>query len=463
MLLPAEVFRNYDIRGLADTQITPEVSERIGKAFGTFALSNFGKKIVIGSDNRSSSEKIKESFIEGAVSVGCDVVDIGLSLTPIIQFLTFDTRFDCGVMVTASHDPIDYNGFRLIGKEAFPIYGDDLQRILKLCEENIFQSATGCVVTSNLTHYYTDYILKNFSFKKKHNVVVSCGYGTSSIIVSDLFTKAKVNLTTTDCKLDSAFPKGIPDPENSKFMEFLRQEVVKNKADVGFAFDPDSDRFGVVDEKGNYYHNDKLLVLFAKYLLKRYPSAYVVYDVKCSMLVEKYILEFGGKPVMIRTGHPYFINAVKNGKAMFGAEYSGHSYFGDSYFGFDDGIYAAFRVLQILDSENKTLSKLMSEFAGTYSISEVKVACEEGDKTNIISEIRKTLEANIKFKRIVEVDGLRVYMDDESWFLIRQSNTTPHIVFRAEAYKKERLEEVLTYVRDTLPMFKDIKVDIYFS
>ncbi len=457
------IFRNYDIRGLAPEEITLLVAEHLGKAFGTFAQTRFGKSVVIGHDNRKTSEEIKNKFVFGLISTGCNVIDIGLSLTPIIQFLTFERKYDAGVMVTASHNPKEYNGFRFIGKKATQIFGSDLVSIRELIQLESYKVGMGDVSYDNLLDLYTDYLLQSFRLVGKHKILVDCGNGTTSVLVKKLFSDLNQNVEGLFCNLDSEYPHGVPDPEEGLFMRALSERVVKGNFECGFAYDTDGDRFGVVDDLGNIYSNDKLLLLFVTQILKENKGATVLYDVKSSSLVDKVVRSLGGKPIMIRTGHPYFNQGIRDG-ALVGAEFSGHTFFGDRYLGFDDGVYASLRILEILDKSGKKLSELMSVFPKTYHTLEIKVRCQEEEKFQIVQMVEDSIKTGTFVKDYSSVDGIRCYIQEDSWFLIRASNTGAYISIRFESASKNDLESLIGYVRSLHPILSTIKEpDIIYS
>jgi len=449
------IFRDYDIRGIVPLDLDSDIALHLGKAFGTFVKDKYGERVVVGHDNRKSSQDIKDKFVYGLMSTGCKVSDIGLSLTPIIHFLTFNKRFDSGVMVTASHNEEKFNGFRMCGRRAEPIFGDMILEIKQIVESESYLKGNGSIDYEDLIPEYESYYQKNFSFKSGLKVLVDCGNGTSSIIVGEIFEKLGINVSLLYCNLDGDYPHGIPDPENNLFMAELSEKVVEGGFDIGFAFDTDADRFGVVDDKGNIYENDKLLLLFAKHILKGNPGKKVLCDVKSTSLLEKFIKDFGGEHVMIRTGHPYFIKGLKEG-AILGAEYSGHMYFGDKYFGFDDGLYSSVRLLEILSQAGMSLSKLMDEFPKTYHTGEIKYPCEEGEKDRLVQKVGESLK-NLGLKIMVsEIDGVRVSLDRMGWFLVRASNTGSYISIRFESDTKEVFNKIADFLVSVLPNLPEI-------
>lgn len=456
------IFKNYDIRGVVPDDLSFIDAELIGKAFGTYIKAKYGKRIVIGHDNRNTSPELKDKFVFGLMSVGCDVTDTGLSLTPTIQFLTYDKRFDAGVVVTASHNPSKYNGFRFCGRKAEPIFGDQIQEIKEIALAGGFINEHGTVTYNDLNPQYIEHLSTLFQFKRPLRVLIDCGNGTSSAFASTLYAKLGINYQAMFCNLDGDYPHGVPDPENNIFMKTLSEKVVEGGFDVGFAFDTDSDRFGVVDEKGNIYSNDKMLLFLAEDALKSQKGK-VLFDVKSTEVLAKRISELGGEPVMIRTGHPYFLKGLKEG-AILGAEYSGHLFYGEGYFGYDDGIFASLKVLEVLSGLSCSLSEFMSQYPKTYHTDEIKVPVNEESKQMKLEAVKTLVSSSPKVVKKIEVDGVRAYLNDTDWVVIRSSNTTPIFSVRMEAQTKEGLQNLAEFSMGLLPELKpEMLVPIHFS
>lgn len=456
--LPKSIFRAYDIRGIYKKELNDNVAESIGKAYGTYLirkLKNVSKiSVVVGNDSRKSSPILKKAFIKGVISTGCDVTDIGKSLTPIIHFLTCVSEFDGGVEVTASHNPRQYNGFRLDFAKAKSFLTEDISNLYTLIKNEDFifvaPSDYGKITRKDLFEHYLNFLKKQFSFKKDLKVIIDCGYGTTSYFVEKIFSELGANVQTVFCRPNNDFPLGVPNPEKKEFMKILQGAVLTNKADIGFAFDEDSDRFGVVDEKGTLYNNDMAILFFAKYLLTKNVGGKVLFDVKSSELISDLVTKWGGEPKMLKTGHTYFSEEMQIG-AILGGEFSGHMYFGDRYFGYDDGIYAACRMIELLSALDITLSEIMEGFPKRVSSSEIKVLCSENEKFEIVKSVTsKIVGKATEFKDIVTIDGVRVKVSKTGWFLIRASNTSPYLSIRAEGETEEELKLILQGVSDLL-------------
>ncbi|HSX39893.1 MAG TPA: phosphomannomutase/phosphoglucomutase [Candidatus Saccharimonadales bacterium] len=466
MILPKSIFRSYDIRGVYPLDFNEVYAAQIGRALGTFLQNKNLKNIVLGRDDRASSPAISERFIEGLLSTGCNVTDIGITLTPIIHFLTHSNKYDAGVIVTASHNPKEFNGIRIDYAKGVPFFGDDIQALYELTQNQQYKTGHGSLTKKDESSVYINFLKKMFPLKRSLKVLVDCGSGSTSIIAPRIFNELNQQVIPVYCNYDSNFPHGVPDPENKLFMGDLSKKVLEQHADIGFVFDTDGDRFGVVDEKGTIYDNDKLLLLFAENILKKQRGT-VLCDIKSSSLVIELIKTFGGFPKMIRTGHPFFMEEMKKG-ALVGAEYSGHTYFADKYFGFDDGVYAACRVLEILNESSESLSSLMKHFPKRYHTGEIKIACPDDKKFTVVEKIKKIAEKATDILSFSEIDGIRMQSTPTGWFLIRASNTSPYLSIRIEGGTEKELKFLQNQVVELLKAFKlsgaDLKKEeIYFS
>lgn len=461
MDVPSNIFRNYDIRGTYPDQINAQNSKLIGKVLGTHIWKKGFDKVVVARDDRESSPEISKALIEGIVSTGCNVTDIGISITPVIHFLTCTQNYDLGVIVTASHNPKQFNGFRIDYRHAKSMYGDLILMLRFMIERQEFITGQGSVENKDLSPYYVDYLSDKFDFKSSLRVVIDCGSGAASAVAPKIFQNIGCSVITVNCDYDSNFPQGVPDPENNLFMEEIKEQVLKHKADVGFGYDTDGDRFGVVDEKGNIYNTDMILLLFAESVLDKHPGRIVCYDVKCSSMLDDLIREMGGVPKIMRTGHPYFAEEVQS-RAVLGAEFSGHVYFSDDYFGYDDGVYASCRVLEIIQKSGKSLSELMSKYPKKASTHEIKVNCPDSEKFKVVNIIKIYLMNNVPYKKLIDIDGIRANITDTGWFLIRASNTSPYLSIRVEGRDEVEKEEIMEIVRNALKSVSIVELDINF-
>lgn len=455
-------FREYDIRGIYPSQIDEEGAFFIGAAISTFLKkNNLGSKIIVGHDNRLSSKSLYKKLISGLVHSGADVSGIDLSLTPIIHYLTCTNDFDFGILVTASHNPSEYNGFRLDYKGAVPFYGDQIQDLYSIIEKKEFLVEKGSFNTVSLNSEYFEYLYENFEFKDKYKIALNLRNGTISSFIDNIFLNSKFEVYKKFDNSDGSYPNGIADPELPETKKEISEFVLESNADIGFSFDVDCDRFNVVDERGFVYETDKLMLLFAKYL-SDFKFENVYFDVKSSIICEQEIRKLGKKPKRIRTGHPFFVrNVQKDG--FLGAEYSGHVYFGNPYFGYDDGIFAAFMVLNILQSEKRPLSELMSYFSKTYHTHEMRVKTKDGEEKNIVSTFLSISKSIPNVYRIDQTEGVRVYLDPSSCFLVRASNTSPCISTKFEALTKNRVYEMIEIFKNIMTNHSNLDLSPFNS
>lgn len=457
------IFRAYDIRGLVK-YFPHETAEKIGKAFGTYIIRRLKKegikrsnpKIVVGRDNRFSSDELKAFFIEGLLSSGCQVTDIGLTITPLMHFSVIKKNFDGGVIVTASHNDKRYNGFRFDYKNGLPIYNEAIQKIREIAENGDFIRGIGDVDYADFFDDYLEDIKKRITIKKPLRVVIDCGNGATARFSPILFESVGFKVSKLFCNLDGSFPYHDPDPEESLNLTFLSKVVVETNADVGVSFDTDGDRFGVLDETGRKYENDQILVLLAKDILKRNPGAKVIFDIKSSMILPAQIKKYGGRPILFRTGHPYYrVEMEKDPQILLGGEVSSHTFIKDNYYGFDDGLFAALRTLQIISHEGKPLSKLFSDLPKTFHTEELKLPCPDDKKFALVEKIKTYFS---KYYKTVEIDGVRIIFSKDSWGLIRASNTEPAISVRFEAKKQADIEKSIKLVLKRLKKYPDVDI-----
>ena len=436
------MFREYDIRGVADEDIPNETAELIGKAIGTLIHNNNGESIVVGRDNRISGPRILENFVKGIISTGINVTLIGEVPTPLLYYAVQKLDSDGGVNVTASHNPPEFNGFKvLVGKKA--IYGEAIQNIYKLTESKEFAKGEGKVNEVCLDEQYLEEIASIVSPEKKLKIIIDSGNGMASELAPLLLEKIGVTPECLFCKKDSSFPNHPPDPvheENVKELIFL---VKEKNFDLGIAFDGDVDRIGVVDEKGTLLFGDQLLGIFAEDCLKRNPNGKIIFEVKCSQALDEWIREKGGQPIMWKTGHSLIKAKMKEENAVLAGEMSGHMFFTEKWYGFDDALLAAVKIIEIVSKSKKTLSELVEEMPKYVSSPEYRVDCPDSKKEEVVNTIT---EKFIKiYPKSITLDGIRIIMA-EGWALVRKSNTQPKIILRFEAKTQEKLEEIKSMV-----------------
>ena len=446
-----EIFREYDIRGIADRDLTDEVVKLIGKAYGT--LIGNESTVAVGCDVRLSSPRIKKALINGILSTGVNVIDIGTVPTPVLYFSVYRLSTDGGIMITGSHNPIEYNGFKML-KGTKTIYGEEIQKLKAIIEKGVFSEGKAEVKESEMISRYIDTIMKGASINKTLKVVIDPGNGTAGPIVSSLFDSFGIEYKCINCEPDGHFPAHLPDPTVPRYMEELKRTVIEEKADVGIGFDGDSDRIGVIDNKGEMVYGDKLLGVYAKEVLGNKPGSTIIFDVKCSRGLKEAVEKFGGKPLMWKTGHSLIKAKMQEVSSPLAGEMSGHMFFADEYFGYDDAIYAAMRLLRIISNSNKTFSEIQSEIPYYFSTPEIRVECPDEKKFQLVKELSDYFSKNYD---TITIDGVRIEFEN-GWGLIRASNTQPVLVLRFEAKTEEELGKIREIIYSKLKEYDFVKL-----
>jgi len=440
MTVPSNIFREYDIRGVADTELSSDTVTKIGRAFGTYLYNEGVGSIALGGDVRFSTERIKRDITEGLTSTGIDVTDIGTVTTPLLYWALYHLDLNGGVMVTGSHNPKDMNGLKLAcGKST--IYGEQIQEILKIIKKGEFHKAErpGSCTKKDISEEYLSMLSSKIKLgPKKLKVTVDSGNGTAGVYIEQFLTDIGCEVYPLFCEPDGNFPNHHPDPLKRENLVSLIEEVKKRKADVGIAFDGDADRIGVVDEKGDVVWGDTLMALYWREILPENPGAVAIIEVKCSQALEDEILRLGGKPYYYKAGHSLIKAKMKELKALFSGELSGHMFFADEYYGFDDAFYAAGRLLRILSNSDRTLSDMLSDMPVYYSTAEIRVDCPDDRKFEVIEKIK---EDALRDHEAITIDGVRIKYPD-GWGLVRASNTQPVLVTRCEGKTKESLDAI---------------------
>ncbi len=447
-----EIFRTYDIRGIADTNLTDEVIEKIAISYATFLPEN-AKIVGIGMDVRLSSERIKNSFVKGLLSTGVDVIDFGMIPTPLLYFSVHKYDLDGGIEVTGSHNPKEYNGLKiLVGRNT--IFGEDIQTIRKIASRGIFRKGQGTIRTKNpIDDYFAD-ISQRISFgDRKIKIVFDSGNGTTGPLLEKLFSKFPFEFQILFSEPDGHFPNHLPDPTIPEYLTDLTEKVKNGNADVGIALDGDGDRIGAIDEKGRIIWGDKLLAIYSDDILKKRPGAKIIFEVKCSKGLIEYIEKKGGIPIMWKTGHSLIKAKMKEENAPLAGEMSGHMFFADNYYGFDDAIFASLRLVELLSHTEKSLSELADEIPSYFVTPEIRIGCPDNEKFRVVDEVKKTFAKDYK---ILDIDGVRVTFSD-GWGLLRASNTQPVLVLRFEANTREALEQIKSKFLNLLSNYSFIK------
>jgi phosphomannomutase/phosphoglucomutase len=447
-----EMFREYDIRGVAGKDMTKEDVILIGKGVGTFLIAHGCSRLTVGRDCRLTSKEYSEKIIEGLRSTGCDVIDIGVCPTPVFYFSIQHLDAEGGAMVTASHNPKEYNGFKLcIGLDS--IHGKDIQKILGIIDNQSFIQGKGSLFTADIVTPYREFVENNITLDGVLKVGVDAGNGTAGVVAVPIFKELGCEVYDIYTDMDGTFPNHEADPTVIKNMQDLITMVKDKKLDVGIGFDGDGDRIGVIDENGNIVYGDKLMIIFAREILSRKPGATFISEVKCSKTMYDDIEKHGGRAIMWRTGHSLIKKKMKEEKAELAGEMSGHMFFADRYFGYDDATYAACRLLEILANTRKKLSDLLSDVPETFSTPEIRVDCPDDRKFGVVAEVTKYFRSKYD---VIDIDGVRVLFED-GWGLVRASNTQPALVLRFEALSEARLSEIKTLVESALA---DIQISV---
>jgi phosphomannomutase / phosphoglucomutase len=443
--LNPEVFREYDVRGLVDIDLNPDSVYLLGRAIGSYASGGGAKTMLLGHDCRLSSESYRDAVGRGMLSAGIDVVDIGLCATPMLYFAIRHFGADGGVMVTGSHNPPDFNGFKIcIGPDT--IYGEEIQRLRQIIEEGGFTSGTGASTVKEIASVYQDYLFDHVKVKPGLKVVLDGGNGVGGHFALPLLKRYGCMTTGIYCEPDGRFPHHFPDPTIPDNLIALSRLVREQSADAGIAFDGDADRIGVITDQGDVLWGDQLLLLFSRFILKNNPGATIIGEVKCSQILYDDITRNGGRAIMWKAGHSLIKGKMKEEKALLAGEMSGHLFFADRYFGYDDAIYASLRLLEILSETGKSLSELMADVARTYTTPEIRVPCPDRIKSSVVNAVRDHFR---KTHAIIEIDGMRIPFGD-GWGLLRASNTQPVLVLRFEADSEPRLKAIQGHVEEVL-------------
>ncbi|MFQ5455131.1 MAG: phosphomannomutase/phosphoglucomutase [Nitrospirota bacterium] len=452
-MIESNIFREYDIRGVIGKDLTIEAAEDIGMAFGTYLKKRGLHNISLARDGRLSSRDIHDSVIRGLLSTGVNITDLGVCPTPLLYFSLFQLEVEGGLMITGSHNPSDYNGFKLcVGKDT--LYGEEIQELRRIIERNDFETGKGELTRLEIIPSYINCLKENFNGINISNikVVTDSGNGTAGMVAPQILSEMGCEVIELFSKVDGNFPNHHPDPTIPDNLKSLIAKVSEEGADFGIGYDGDADRIGVVDENGEVLWGDKLLIIFARDILEKRPSSTFISEVKSSQVLYDDIEKRGGKAIMWKTGHSLIKSKIKETGAVLAGEMSGHIFFADRYFGYDDAIYASCRLVEILnkfkskDANFKGLSRLLDDIPETYSTPEIRIESPDDKKFKIVEKIKERFSKEYK---VIDVDGARILFED-GWGLVRASNTQPVLVLRFEANSKERLNEIREYVEREL-------------
>ena len=432
-----DVFRAYDIRGIVGESLTDAFVYHLGRAYAAEAQSQGIREVVVAADGRLSSPNIKEVLRQGLLEGGVNVADVGFVPTPVLYFATHQTTHQTGIMITGSHNPANYNGFKMM-LAGTTLANEQIQALCERIEKRDYTEGSGELRQLSVDEDYLTRITDDLKLKRRLKVVVDCGNGIPGKLAPELATRLGCDVIPLFCEVDGNFPNHHPDPGKLKNLQDVIAKVAETGADIGLAFDGDGDRVGVVTNKGHVIYPDRLMMLFAEDVLSRVPGAQILFDVKCSRLLPQVISRAGGQPTMWKTGHSLIKGKMKESGAQLAGEMSGHIFFKERWFGFDDGLYSAARLLEILSARSESADEIFSHYPEDISTPELNIEVREDNKFTIVAALQK-LEFPGGEKS--EIDGVRVDYPD-GWGLVRASNTTPMLVLRFEAQSQQALDRI---------------------
>lgn len=438
MPINAAIFREYDIRGIVDTDLTPEIVQTLGRAMGTYFLKKGKRRVALGRDCRLSSPAFAAAMSDGLRAVGCDVTDLGTIPTPLLYFAAYYKDMEAGVMITGSHNPPEYNGFKMqVGHET--LYGPAIQDIHRIIRDGAFAPpGRGGYQTYDLISEYEAYVLERIKLVRPMKVVLDAGNGTAGVVAAPIFRKLGCKVDELFCEMDGRFPNHHPDPTLPEAMASLIARVKETRSELGLAYDGDGDRIGVVDDEGHLIWGDQLLIFFARDILKEFPGATIISEVKATKVLYDEITRLGGNAIMWKTGHSLIKKKIKDEQAKLAGEMSGHMFFADHWFGFDDAIYASLRVAELVARSPLRLSEMLAALPRTYSTPEIRIYASEEVKFEIVDRVRRELAAKYP---VIDIDGVRAIMPG-GWGLVRASNTQAVLVLRFEADTEAGLDAI---------------------
>lgn len=454
-VIKKEIFRQYDIRGIVGVELDRDIAFKIGRAFAVYLreANPDARHVSVGRDVRINSRELAEGVIDGIISAGIDVTDIGECPTPLQYFSLYHLSLDGGIMVTGSHNPPEYNGFKLsVGKET--IYGDAIQRLREIILKGDKLSACkqGKANQYDILEPYRQYMLNEFSYLsdskyRRLTIVVDAGNGTAGVVAPDILRNIGCDVIPLFCEPDGTFPNHHPDPTVVEYVQDMINKTKESNADFGVGYDGDADRIGIVDKNGDIIWGDQLMIILSREALKQMPGAKIVGDVKCSQLMFDDIHKHGGIPVMWKTGHSLIKQKMREEKAVMAGEFSGHIFIADRYYGYDDAIYTTLRLVEILKKSGKTISELLSDIRRTFFTPEIRIGCADEKKGEVIEKVvsrflsyMENRNSEYEIKDVKTIDGIRAVFEN-GWGLVRMSNTQPAIVMRVEAENEQSLND----------------------
>ena len=446
MELAAEIFKAYDIRGIVDKTLTPSTVELIGRALGSEALEAGESCIIIGRDGRLSGPVLSTALVQGINAAGCDTLDIGQVPTPLVYFATFNEHCRSGVAITGSHNPPDYNGLKMV-INGTTLAGERIQNLKQRIINADLRAGAGKHGVKDIRRQYIERALSGISLQGQMKIVIDCGNGIAGDIAPELFRRLGCEVVELFCEVDGNFPNHHPDPSQLVNLQDLIKAVAEHQADIGLAFDGDGDRLGVVSPDGSVIWPDRQMILFVEDILQRQAGAEIIYDVKCTRNLPARIKELGGKATMWKTGHSFIKTKLKESGAALAGEMSGHIFFREGWYGFDDGLYAGIRLLEILNKRQASPQEIFAALPNAINTPELRLDMAEGDHYVLMEELAK--KADIQNAVVNTIDGLRADFDD-GFGLVRASNTTPTLIMRFEADSEVALQRIQTEFRQIL-------------
>jgi phosphomannomutase / phosphoglucomutase len=451
-MIPAHIFREYDIRGVADRDLSDALTRDLGRALGTYLMRKSLRRIAVGRDCRLSSPRLRDALRAGLLETGLHVVEIGVVPTPLMYFTVFELDLDGGVQITGSHNPPEDNGFKLMqGKSS--LFGADIQTLRRMIEVRDFEKRPGGTVEEyDPLIAYTGFVRGNIRLARTDlRVAIDAGNGAGGPTAAAAMRAAGLKPIELLCEMDGHFPNHHPDPSQPENLELLRRTVLDNGLDLGIAYDGDADRIGVIDARGDTIWGDKLMVLFSRAILERHPGAAIISEVKCSQTLYDDIESHGGRAIMWRTGHSLIKKKMKEEHALLAGEMSGHMFFADRFFGYDDAVYASLRLLEIVAAADAPLHDLLSDVPRTYATPELRVDCPDELKFGLVERVLAHYRTTHK---VIDVDGARIQFQN-GWGLVRASNTQPVLVLRFEADSEDELAALQREVEGTVARLRD--------
>jgi phosphomannomutase / phosphoglucomutase len=455
------MFRGYDLRGVVNKDLNPEIVEHLGKAHGTYMKRRGITQAVVGRDCRATSEEYSEAFMRGLAWAGIDTVDIGMCLVGTYYWAQYFLNIKGGAFVTASHNPAEYNGFKFAIDFSETMVSDGIQELRRMVENEDYEKGEkeGIIKKKDVTQDYLADIMKRLPINKKFKVVIDPGNSTAGAIVPEFLRQAGCEVVESNCKIDPVFPLGTPDPTEMFVAERLKKKVLEEKADIGFSYDADGDRIGIVDDKGGIIWNDVLVAIFAADVLADHPGEKIMYNTLCSKVVDDAIKKNGGVPFMWRTGHSFLKKKNQEVKAAFIGELSGHFFFSADFYNHDDGVYSTFRLLRYLAKTGKTLSEVVAELPKYISSPEIKIGCADDKKVVFIEKISEALKKDYPEAEVIDDeragDGVRLNLFD-SMFVVRYSQNGPYLTVKFEAQTQEKYDELKKYLSQLLHAHSEV-------